>query len=216
MLSPGGRPLVNMKIVVGGATTKAVASISKECSVRIPSGGTVLSFSCINCGEGRVEMKGRDIVGISLRRRSILVSRIIIMKCNDRGGIGLAKTITTVSISRTLTNHSITGISSTLRKLVPKLSIGRDSNVTKGGSSGLLVHNLNAVGGTSPLVIISSVPSTSVGQLGVGSVRDVAMLGSTATSSICNSHTTGNIVLIGAGSNGNLRGARVAFSNSCK
>lgn len=58
---------------------------------------------------------------------------------------------------------------------------------------------------------MSGVCRSTVTNLGPTSVRDVAMLGSTTTATVCNTHTTGNIVIVAAGGNG-TNGPRVAFS----
>ncbi len=47
----------------------------------------------------------------------------------------------------------------------------------------------------------SGVFTANVKGVGPGSVRDVAILGSTSTTTVCNSRTTGNIVIIAAGEN---------------
>lgn len=214
MGSGAKRTIVNTGVGMGSDANNAVASVSKRFGVRTSS-GTALMMSFVKCVARRMPLGNEAGMMMALSRSSRALSRIIMINCKARGGMGLANSITTMGISRGVTDHSVAGMSSDLSNLIPKLMIDRAANFTNKSNTSLGMHNLNSVGGSSPLVMISKVPSMSVGHVGVGSVRDVSILGSTTSSTICNSHTTGNIVLVAAGNNSGRTGSGIACGNSC-
>lgn len=204
MIASGGlgRPVVNTDMIIGNAAGKAIASLSKGFAVRT-SGDDILVISFVKCAPRRFAVgNGRAFCRVSLTRSARALSRIIMMNFNARGGIGLAKTITAIS-GGALRSHPIASISRTLRKIVPKLgvSVGSGNKQLSCGPA-VGVHKAKGLGAksdTSPLILVSKTRK-SVGSLGPRSVTGVSILGSTTTSTVCNSHTPFNMVLIAAGS----------------
>lgn len=196
------KPIVNTDMIRGkGTAGKAVASVSNGFSLGIPS-STALAVDFVNCGAMRLPITKGASFAIALGRSDRVLSRIMIMNFNARGGIGLANSIKLTATGRVRT-HPMTGTARTLRNLMPNLRVAAGANRLSGGVS-VGVHNGNAVNSNSdkdPLVLVSNVRN-SVGAIGPRSVRGVSMLGSTTTSSVCKSHTPFNIVLIAAGGNG--------------
>lgn len=205
------RPVVNTAMLRGkGAAGNAVASVSKGFAVGLPT-GTALDVSCVKCVARRVRIKCRASFGMMLGSSAGALSRVVIMKCNSRGGTGLANTISSIGVSRTLKSHPLLGTTSTLRKTIPKLFISGNNGTPKADGS-FRVHktcSLN-IGGSSkackgavgPLMLVSGIRK-SVSVVGPRSVRSVGILGSTTSTTVCNTHTTKNIVLIAAGHPGN-------------
>lgn len=152
---------------------------------------------------------------MAVRRSDGALGRIIIINFNARGGMGLANTISAIS-SGALNTHPIGSMISTLRNTMTNVGFSApDDNNALGSAGSFGVHNANAVNtnsSMSPLILVSNVRN-SVGTLGPRSVRGVSMLGSTSTSSVCNSHTTNNMVLVAAGDNGG-NGASVGCGGS--
>lgn len=128
----------------------------------------------------------------------------MIITFKARGGIGIANTMSAIKTGR-VTTHPIDSAIRTLRKIIPNVGVSADdSNNSLGNGGRFGVHNAKAVNGNSsmsPLILVSKVRK-SVGTVGPRSVRGVSILGSTTTSSVCNSHTPKNIVLVAAGGNG--------------
>lgn len=205
VISAGKRTIVKTGMGLGKDGRKAVASISKGFSLRGMS-RSVLVMSCVNFRRRRITVGKQGCMGIVLGRGSRLLSRIIMIKCNTRGGIGLAKTITDLSIGR-LRDQPVADTSRDLTNGVTNMRVTRSSNVTNTSNTRVAVHKLNALGGASPLVLVSKIVSPGVSMMGPTSVRDVSILGSTTSTSVCNSRTTGNIMLIDAGGKGTRKGS---------
>lgn len=212
MMSRAKRPVVNMTmgILTGGAN--AVASLRKGFSIRTPLKNTV-RVSFVKCGAIAIGTDDRP-VDIALGRSSRRLSRIMMMNCNSRGGIGMANSIDVIS-SGMVRSHPMRGMSRTLRNIIPKLGVSMNGdNNTLSDDLDVGVHNTNAVNRNSdkdPLMLVSNVRN-SVGAIGPGSVRGVSMLGSTTSSSVCNTHTSFNMVVVAAGDNGS-NGAHIGCSN---
>lgn len=189
-------PMVNTGMMRIKDAGNAVASISNGFALGM-SMKTGLGISCVNCGSRRVAMNGDGDCAVVLGRSARSLSRIMMMKCNARGGMGLANSITAVSSSG-LIGHADTGIAGVLTKRVPNIAVVRGANRPKTSTKMLHIHNLKAVKSTDTVIIISKMRSA-VDDISPGSVRGVSVLGSTTTSTVCNMHTTGNIVLVAAG-----------------
>lgn len=198
--SAQNRALVNMGMAMLKAAANIVAGVSKGCSLGIPTNGS-LGFSCINCVTRAMGMNSGSIVSVMLRRGDGTLSRIIMINCTIRGGIGLSNSMTAISAG-TVRSHPMLGVKRTLRNTITGLGMSINSNRTSSSPS-CGVHNAASLGKNSPLIIVSNIISADsrLGHVGPISVTGVSMLGSTTSSTVCNSHTTFNIVLIAAGSN---------------
>lgn len=205
------RPLVNIDIRIERATANKVASVSNQCSMDTRR-KRALIFSCVNCRSRRVGMNASSIVGIILGRSARVLSRIIMINCNIRGGGLIANTAIRIGNSR-VTGVGAAGPLRTVRKRAPNMDVTSASN-RPNTSVGIDVHNLNAIKGDTPLCLVSNI-NNSVSALGPTSVRDVSMLGSTTDTTVCNSTNTGNMILVAAGRK-HRNGTRVDFSTCCK
>lgn len=207
--STRGGPLVNTTIIMMKAASNIVASFSNGCAVGTTSNRS-LGFSCMNCRRRAIGISNHDIVGIGLSRNRLL-SRIIIVNCNAIGGDRLANTITSISNGRLRTGITH-DTSTTLRKEITNIAISTTGNRPK-RNLGVGIHNVDSLDTADPLCIVSNI-CNSVGVISPTSVRSVRILGSTSTTTVCNSHTTGNIMLIAAGNN-HLRASTHMAISTC-
>lgn len=211
MASPSNRPIVNTGILIGRASVKTVASLSKRFAMGTPRGNSLI-ISCVNCLAGAVGVSNGGGVGIILDRSDGTLSRMVIVNCNDMGGRGLASSISGVA-SRTIGRHPMTALKRTLTNGLTNIHT-RDADNIPNRRLRVHVHNIGAVGNDdSPLCIVSNMPCRDVDSVGPTSITSVRILGSTSTASVCNTHNTGKIVLVRAGRNDS--GPTIAFSNFC-
>lgn len=202
MMSRGNRTIVNTDVRMGNAATKIVASVGNGCRLAGIPVGTRVTVSCVNCRAVVLGTGSGGLTLIALQRSARLLSRIMMMKCNAVGGGSLLNTASVIDNSR-LTAGSDVSMNNTLRNGVSNVGVLDDSNFPNTRAS-VDVHNIKAFNGnsTDPLMIVSKVPmSRNFRALGPSSVRDMGILGSTSSTTVCNSHTTGNIVLVAAGGN---------------
>lgn len=199
MVSRDNRPVVKTGIVIRKADANIVASLSKGCAVGTPTKDG-LGVSCVNCIARAMGTNEGDAMG--LIRSDGALTRIIMVNCNARHGSSLAKNL--MSMSRGgLGVVGDDGLVSHLTKRVPNLDMAANSTGPK-TSRALHMHNRGSLdtSGT-PLVMLSNVPcGNSLDSVSPGVVRDLDILGSTSTTTVCNSHNSGNIVLVRSGGNG--------------
>lgn len=215
-----GRPLVKTAIGVPNASVNIIASVSNGFSLRIPSGSGALIVRFLNVDALATGVPTGKILGMSLRPSARQLSRIIIANCNGFSGSSFANS--TGALQKSLLGGiPIMSMRRGLRNVAPNMSVSKGSNRPNTGRD-VHVHNVKSFGTSGrPLFIVSKMPiaskdldnnstsTTCVGGSGAGvvdalgpsSVRGVAIVGSTTTTSLCNSHTTGNIVLVAAGGN---------------
>lgn len=203
--SSANRPMVNTGIIIGsGSSVNAVASLGKGFILDIPR-GSALMVSFVNCGPIRVGTT--PDIAMALRRSTIVLRRTIIVNCNAIGGGSMANSIVTVSTSGVMGNVTAS-TSSLLINGTTNIDIVA-SNKTPKTKTAVHIHKNSSVSTDgSPLVIVSKIPISGArvgnvnGPLSAirpGSVRAFAVLGSTSTATVCNSHTSGNIVVVAAG-----------------
>lgn len=215
IISRANRPIVKTGILIGNAAGNRVASLGKNFSVGIRRTSTALLISCINCIHRRIGTASNGVLGVMLIPSTGVVRRIIMANCNAFGGSTCTNSTTDIG-GRGVTSIPSISFRSLLRKGTANMRFASTSN-RPNSSTSLDVHNVNSFGTSgSPLCIVSKIPiaSNSVGSvdssnnlstvsaIGASSVRGVAVVGSTTTTSLCNSHTTGNIILVAAGGNG--------------
>lgn len=127
------------------------------------------------------------------------------------GGTSLTKSITIVR-NGDFGSRPITHIRSTLGKHVSNIRMVSDN--IPNNTVGVHMHNTDSIGGDgSPLCMMSNViHRANLRNVDPRSVRDVRILGSTSSATVCNTHNTGNIIVMRAGDNG-TNTTRIAFSN---
>lgn len=190
-----------MGMLMGNASVKTVSSVSNGFALRMPSPGSMLVVSCVKCRACRMVINGGASFGVMLRSRVGTLSRMIMMTCKSRGGRAMANTMDVVGDDRLITTP-MTGMAGTLINGLPKMIARRPNKHPNRSTTAVLVHNGSAFGSTSPLVVVSNMRRRSFSRLSTGRVRDLSMLGSTSSATMCNVHNTGNIVLVAAGENG--------------
>lgn len=195
---------------MGNSAVKTTASLSNGCMLGNIPRSTALMFGCLNVLPRRVDTTKRSIVGMGLHRSTRLLRRIIIVNCNSTGTGSLATPVSIIGRGR-LVGIPASSPVTTLRKGMP--NIGVVGSKAPNRNPGIAVHNVNSFNSASPLCMISKVFCSGVGFLGGSSVRSVAVLGSTSTSTVCNMHTTGNIMVVAAGGKDHGRSTGVACGN---
>lgn len=208
MGSTANRAIVNTSIVIGNAGANAIASFSNGFRMRYTP-NSALIVSCVKCGARR--MGTSSGVRMALRRSTGSLRRMIMANCAARGGTSLANSITIISAGGLGADSRASPVH-TLRNHIPNVAIAASNSPVN--SKAIHVHNVNSFGSSrSPLCVVSNIPAgVTLGALGAGSVRDVRILGSTTSTSVCNSHTSGNIVVVAAGGNGGNDGITISFS----
>lgn len=209
------RPLPNISMRLGKTSSNAVASVSKGCSVRTPIGNALI-FHFMKVGAIRRPIGGQGIVGIALSSRDGRLRRMVMMTCTATGGCDFAKTTSAVGTNR-VRGLRASDMSHMLRNAMSNMRTDTTDNRPK-ASTRVHVHNVNSVGTSdTPLCIISNIPfSNDIGSVGPSSVSSVAILGSTTSTTLCNSHNTGNIVVVAAGRKRRSSGTAMGIGTSLK
>lgn len=194
------RPLVKIGMIRGNAAGNIVASFGKRFALGMTRKGALM-FSCINCAARRVAM-GKSSLGVVVRRSSGALSRIIMMNCNDVDHGSMADSVAAIGTSG-LGMKICSSPKRLLRNGIPNLAMMRDDSPASNATSVSLhkTSSLHANTTVRPCCIVSNVPNVSLDLVTPRSVRDVSMLHSTSTATVCNSGTTGNMVLVAAGGN---------------
>lgn len=211
MASVGNRGLPNTAIMMRNAPEKTVASVSNACAVSM-GGGRGLAFSCLKVTDRAVTIKSGGVVGMALGRGRSVLRRMAVITFKGRGGRDMVSSVRAMRIGSLEIPSD--GLAATLSKHVTKIVSCRADNRPKRSGTRFFVHNMASFNtkGMSPLVLVSGIrmSSGSLSQLRPSSVRDFSVLGSTATATLCNTHNTGNMVLIAAGRKGR-KGVGISF-----
>lgn len=226
------RPLVNTGIIRGNEDAgKIVASFGKGFALRI-SRSTSLIIDCVKCLTRSVPAGKGKSFRVVLGRSAGALSRIIIAKCKSFGGTACAKS-TSILAARGLRTLPIISIKRVVRSGVPNVDIITNASSRPNTGAALQMQKITSVGTSArPLCMLSKMPVPScsldgfadvsrtkkvkfVRALGPTSVRDVAILGSTTSTSLCNTGNTGKIILVAAGGKGR-NGLHIGVTTGCK
>lgn len=204
-------PLVKMGMIRGKAAGKAIASVSNGFSLQMRGNGALM-FSCVNFLSRRGMIENGE-VGVALGRSARALSRIIIVNCNDVRHGSMADSVAAMG-TRSVGINIVAAPTRVLRNGIPKLAVtGADS---PGNSTSVSLHNtssLHANRTVRPCCMMSKMPKMDVSLMTPRSVRDVSILHSTSTATVCNSGTTGNIVVVAAGGKGGSKHADMDCDN---
>lgn len=208
--------IVKDDMAVGNITNiKAIASMGNGCALGIGStSGSMLIFSCMNVAPRRIGIGGQDMVGIALRTSTMLLRSIIMVNCTTIPHESLAKSMASIDDGR-LSGIPMDSIARTLAKHVTNIVIRRDRNAPNTSVSMHIHKNVSVARDGRPLCVVSNFPDRSnVSALSPTRVRAVSILGSTSTATVCNTHNTGNMIMVAAGGNdGSNNGTAIAFSD---
>lgn len=215
-----GRAIVNTAMRIGKARGKIVAGRGKRCAVGGMSPKRMLIFSVVNVGAIRGAMNDRGQVSMLVSTK-MLVSRIMIANCRARHGISLAKSMSDLDSSRFVRAGPL-DLRRTLGKGVSNIRMVGGSN-TPNNKVAVGVHKTDSVAtNDSPLCIVSNFPlpvSSSplrdpLTAVSPSTVRDVSVLGSMSSATVCKTRKTGNIILVAAGGK-STNVDRVSIGTAC-
>lgn len=210
--SSSNRPIVKTDIIMGnGGAVKAVASFSKGFVLSIPT-GDILIVSCVNCIARRIPATKGGSLRVILGRSAGALSRIIIVNCNARHGNSIADSMTDIGTSGFM-GKTIGSIKRLVRKGMTNLTVAGPGN-SPAKDARVHLHNAGAVNktGATPLMLVSKVPKR-LNAITPRSIRDISILGSNSTTTVCNAHNAGNIVLVAAGRTGKISVGRIRCGN---
>lgn len=196
--SRDNRPIVNTAIGTTNDGRNIIASLSNGFDVSTtPS--TALAVACVNVRSGAIGTRTNGALAVALGSSSGILGSIIIVNCNIRGGDSLANTITSVGDS-SVGNLSTASTNTTLRNGTTNMRVVGSNNPNR--TTSVHVHNCSSGdNGVNPLLVISNLGISGVRCLSPSVVRDVRMLGSTTSTTVCNTRTNGNIIVVAAGAN---------------
>lgn len=220
IISSSVKPLVNIGMLVGNADGKYVASLSNGFALAAARTGPIVMFSCVNCAARRVPIGNGTPVGMVVTKSARRLRRIIIATLN----VGHSRGTLSCGMRRigasTVASGGSTGFIGSLDNGMTNIGVGTSSS-NMNNMSGMIVHNAGSVVRSSgTLCMVSNIPvfsnhnatkngrfssrksSRPVTSVGPRSVRSVSILANTTTTTLCNSRTTGNTVIVAAGGNG--------------
>lgn len=215
--SSANRPIVKTSVIVRNAAFNAMTGVSKRFVLSCPrgAGGSRLVVDFVNVRAIGRGVNGERIFGMGVRDRMAGLSRIIMMNCNASSVGSLANSITSMNLGR-LDRLGAPGMASVLRGLTTNMRMSRGANIPNRAIHMHIQNTASLANSGRPLCIVSKIPMRSPDVLSTvspGSVRSVSMLGSTSTTTVCNSHTTGNMIVIAAG--GKIRNSGPAIDFGC-
>lgn len=209
-------PVINTAVVRGKDAGNAISSLSKGFDLRVGDRKAVL-VSCVNCVARRVGIGGGSGLVVALRRSARALSRMIIMNCNTVRGHSMSATVSAMG-KKGVSRVPASGVSRDLINVSSNVALRRVDKRPKTTPT-VQIQKTNSVGDKgSPLFMVSNCPAASTrlfGGVGPTSVTSVRVLGSTTSSTVCNSGTKGNMVVIAAGRK-RAKGPGIDFSARMK
>lgn len=235
IISSGKRVLVKTAMGIGKRPSKAVAGTRNRFSLMMRR-STILRVSFIKYRAGRIPMQKRARFRVLLGRSTIVLSPIVIATLNVRGGRSSLSCSTVRLGDSRLGQIGSPGVVATLTKGTTNIRVDGGSSKPN-TSTGIDVHNVHSmIDSGRPLCMVSNIPvlgsasrrtcstvknatgtnghskNSNVSGLGPRSIRDVAVLGNTPTTTLCNDRTTGKMVLVAAGGKDRSKIRGMSFS----
>ncbi len=191
-----GVPIIGANVALKGE--KGVGSITDvdgRYSLSVPA-NAVLVVSYIGYTTAEVPVNNRATVDVVLNEDTQLLDELVVVGYGTQKKVNLVGAVGTVSVDESLSNRSLSNVSSGLSGLVPGLMVTTTTSMAGKDGASLMIRGMGTVNGTDPLVVVDGMPDVDINRINMADVESISVLKDAASASIYGSRAANGVILI--------------------
>ena len=122
VVDASGLPVIGAGVLIEGTSTGAVTDENGKYSIEVPSGDSILEFSCMGYQTLKVSLDGRRVMDVTLREDTQFLDEVVVVGYGTQKKVNLTGSVSMVG-SDEISARPISSVSSGLQGLLPCVTV---------------------------------------------------------------------------------------------
>lgn len=205
-----GSPLPGVTVVFKGTSTGTITDLEGTYVLKISDANQTLVFSFVGMETREVEIKGRQLVNVSLKEATIGIEEVVAVGYGVQKKVNLTGAVAAIE-GETIARKSSSDVLSAMQGEMPGVAVLRSSGQPGSETSGIRIRGFSSVNSTSALVLIDGVEGDMT-LVNPNDIESVSILKDAAAAAIYGARAAAGVILITTKSGGKSGEVKVSYN----
>lgn len=187
-------PVIGAGVLIEGTSTGAVTDENGKYSIEVPSGDSILEFSCMGYQTLKVSLDGRRVIDVTLREDTQFLDEVVVVGYGTQKKVNLTGSVSMVD-SDEISARPISSVSSGLQGLLPGVTVVNPNGQPGESNTTIRVRGIGTIGNANPLILIDGVEGD-ISAINPEDIESVSVLKDAASASIYGSRAANGVLLV--------------------
>ena len=194
VVDASGLPVIGAGVLIEGTSTGAVTDENGKYSIEVPSGDSILEFSCMGYQTLKVSLDGRRVMDVTLREDTQFLDEVVVVGYGTQKKVNLTGSVSMVG-SDEISARPISSVSSGLQGLLPGVTVVNPNGQPGESNTTIRVRGIGTIGNANPLILIDGVGGD-ISAINPEDIESVSVLKDAASASIYGSRAANGVLLV--------------------
>ena len=194
VVDASGLPVIGAGVLIEGTSTGAVTDENGKYSIEVPSGDSILEFSCMGYQTLKVSLDGRRVMDVTLREDTQFLDEVVVVGYGTQKKVNLTGSVSMVG-SDEISARPISSVSSGLQGLLPGVTVVNPNGQPGESNTTIRVRGIGTIGNANPLILIDGVEGD-ISAINPEDIESVSVLKDAASASIYGSRAANGVLLV--------------------
>lgn len=194
VVDASGFPVIGAGVLIEGTSTGAVTDENGKYSIEVPSGDSILEFSCMGYQTLKVSLDGRRVMDVTLREDTQFLDEVVVVGYGTQKKVNLTGSVSMVG-SDEISARPISSVSSGLQGLLPGVTVVNPNGQPGESNTTIRVRGIGTIGNANPLILIDGVEGD-ISAINPEDIESVSVLKDAASASIYGSRAANGVLLV--------------------
>lgn len=194
VVDASGLPVIGAGVLIEGTSTGAVTDENGKYSIEVPSGDSILEFSCMGYQTLKVSFDGRRVMDVTLREDTQFLDEVVVVGYGTQKKVNLTGSVSMVG-SDEISARPISSVSSGLQGLLPGVTVVNPNGQPGESNTTIRVRGIGTIGNANPLILIDGVEGD-ISAINPEDIESVSVLKDAASASIYGSRAANGVLLV--------------------
>ena len=194
VVDASGLPVIGVGVLIEGTSTGAVTDENGKYSIEVPSGDSILEFSCMGYQTLKVSLDGRRVMDVTLREDTQFLDEVVVVGYGTQKKVNLTGSVSMVG-SDEISARPISSVSSGLQGLLPGVTVVNPNGQPGESNTTIRVRGIGTIGNANPLILIDGVEGD-ISAINPEDIESVSVLKDAASASIYGSRAANGVLLV--------------------
>lgn len=194
VVDASGLPVIGAGVLIEGTSTGAVTDENGKYSIEVPSGDSILEFSCMGYQTLKVSLDGRRVIDVTLREDTQFLDEVVVVGYGTQKKVNLTGSVSMVD-SDEISARPISSVSSGLQGLLPGVTVVNPNGQPGESNTTIRVRGIGTIGNANPLILIDGVEGD-ISAINPEDIESVSVLKDAASASIYGSRAANGVLLV--------------------
>ena len=194
VVDASGLPVIGAGVLIEGTSTGAVTDENGKYSIEVPSGDSILEFSCMGYQTLKVSLDGRRVIDVTLREDTQFLDEVVVVGYGTQKKVNLTGSVSMVG-SDEISARPISSVSSGLQGLLPGVTVVNPNGQPGESNTTIRVRGIGTIGNANPLILIDGVEGD-ISAINPEDIESVSVLKDAASASIYGSRAANGVLLV--------------------